>query len=47
LGLFLLDGLDAVVEFGYAITKLTEEVHVLEKHKVSLLLEVFDRIVLV
>ena len=47
LGLFLFDGLDAVVEFGYAITKLTEEVHVLEKHKVSLLLEVFNRIVLV
>lgn len=47
LGLFLFDGLDAVVEFGYSITKLAEEVHVLEKHKVSLLLEVFDGIILV
>jgi hypothetical protein len=47
LGLLLFDGLDAVVEFGHAITKLTEEVHVLEKHEVSLLLEVLDGIILV
>ena len=45
--LFLFDGLDAVVEFGYSITKLAEEVHVLEKHKVSLLLEVFNGIILI
>ena len=45
--LFLFDGLNAVVEFGDTITKFTEEVHVLEKHEVSLLLEVFDGIVLV